>query len=77
MICFDTDFTDMARHYGNQGAQVIAVPSLFGGLLAELTYTQIVFRAIENRTAMIMADVAFNFAIVDSYGHILQVDITS
>ncbi len=22
MICFDADFTDMARHHGNQGAQV-------------------------------------------------------
>ena len=43
MICFDTDFTDMARHYGNQGAQVIAVPSLFGGLLAELTYPKSFF----------------------------------
>lgn len=76
MICFDADFTDVARRYGKQGVQTITVPSLFGGALAEQTYTQIIFRAIENRTAITMADVAFNSAIVDSYGHILQLDIS-
>lgn len=48
MICFDADFTDVARHYGMQGAQLIAVPSLFGPTLSNLPCTQIVFRAIEN-----------------------------
>ena len=76
MICFDADFTDVARRYRKQGVQTITVPSLFGGALAEQTYTQIIFRAIENRTAITMADVAFNSAIVDSYGHILQLDIS-
>ena len=77
MICFDADFTDVARRYGRQGAQLIADPSLFGGALAKLSYTQIVFRAIENRIAVVMADVAFNSAIVDPYGHILQLDIST
>jgi apolipoprotein N-acyltransferase len=76
MICFDADFTDVARRYGKQGAQLIANPSLFGSPIAELTYTQIVFRAIENRAAIVMADVAHNSAIVDPYGHILQLDVS-
>jgi apolipoprotein N-acyltransferase len=35
-----------------------------------------VFRAIENRTAFIMTDVAFNSAIVDPYGHVLKLAIS-
>nr|MBN1229283.1 hypothetical protein [Anaerolineae bacterium] len=76
MICFDAHFTDVARRLARQGAQVIAVPSLFGPPLAELPYTQIVFRAIENRAAVVMADVAYNSAIVDPYGHVLELAIT-
>jgi apolipoprotein N-acyltransferase len=76
MICFDADFTDVARRLSRQGAQIIAVPSLFGRSIAQMPYTQIVLRAIENRTAMVMADVAYNSAIVDPYGHILELSIT-
>jgi apolipoprotein N-acyltransferase len=76
MICFDAHFTDVARRLGIQGAQIIANPSLFGPPIAELPYTQVVFRAIENRTAVIMADVAYNSAIVDGYGRVHQLAIT-
>jgi apolipoprotein N-acyltransferase len=76
MICFDADFTDVARGLSRYGAQVIADPSLFGPSIAKMPYTQIVFRAIENRTAIVMADVAYNSAIVDPYGHVLELVIT-
>jgi apolipoprotein N-acyltransferase len=76
MICFDADFTDVARAFGRRGAQLIANPSLFGRTLAEFPYTQVVFRAIENRTAIVMADVAFNSVIVDSHGRVLRLAIT-
>jgi apolipoprotein N-acyltransferase len=76
MICFDADFTDVARRLGRQGAQIIADLSLFGHSIAALPYTQIVFRAIENRTAIVMADVAYNSAIVDPYGRVLDLVIT-
>jgi apolipoprotein N-acyltransferase len=76
MICFDASFTDVARLLGGQGAQLIANPSLFGPPIAELPYTQVVLRAIENRAAIVMADVAYNSAIVDSYGRVLKLAIT-
>jgi apolipoprotein N-acyltransferase len=76
LICFDADFPDVARRFSRQGAQVIADPSLFGSSIAEMPYTQIVFRAIENRIAIVMADVAYNSAIVDPYGHVLELVIT-
>jgi apolipoprotein N-acyltransferase len=76
MICFDADFTDVPRRFGRQGAQVIAAPSLFGPSIAQMPHTQIVFRAVENRTTIVMADVAYNSAIVDSYGRVLELSIT-
>jgi apolipoprotein N-acyltransferase len=51
---------------------LIADPSLFGPSLAEQPITQIVFRAIENRTAVDMADVAHHSALVDPYGRVLR-----
>ena len=76
MICFDAHFTDVSRQYGRQGAQIIADPSLFGGSIARSLHPFVVFRAIENRAAVIMTDVAFNSAIVDPYGHVLKLSIT-
>jgi apolipoprotein N-acyltransferase len=76
LICFDANFTDVARRLGRQGAQLIANPSLFGSPIAQLPYTQSIFRAIENRTAFVLADVGFNSAIVDPYGRLLQLAIT-
>lgn len=76
IICFDAHFTDVSRRMGDGGAQLIANPSLFGPPIAALPYTQIVFRAVENRTAFIMADAGYNSAIVDPYGHLLSLSIT-
>ena len=76
LICFDASFTDVARRLGRGGAQLLAVPSLFGRSIAQATYPQVVFRAIENRAALVLADVAFNSAIVDPYGRILKLEIT-
>jgi apolipoprotein N-acyltransferase len=76
MICFDAHFTEISRRIARQRAQLIANPSLFGPPIAELPYTQIVFRAIENRVAIIMADVAYNSAAVDPYGRILALSVT-
>ncbi|MBN2044929.1 MAG: apolipoprotein N-acyltransferase [Anaerolineales bacterium] len=76
MICFDAHFTDVARALSRQGAQLIANPALFGASIASLPHTQVVFRAIENRTAIVMADVAYNSAIVDPYGKVVKSVIT-
>jgi len=77
MICFDAHFTDVARRFGRQSAQIIAVPSLFGTSIAQSLHMFLPFRAIENRAVIIMTDVAFNSAIVDPYGHVLQLSIST
>lgn len=76
MICFDVHFTDVSRRYGSQGAQIIADPSLFGGSIAKPLHPFAVFRAVENRTTIIMMDVAFHSVIVDPYGRIVKLSIT-
>lgn len=76
MICFDAHFTDVARSLGRQGVQLIANPALFGASIADMTVSQVVFRAIENRTAVVMADVAFSSAIIDPYGGVVESTFT-
>lgn len=76
VICYDIDFTDTTRKVANAGAEVIAVPSFDWPEVAPVHYTHMVFRAIENRVAMIKADVGFDSAIVDPHGRVLQKVIT-
>ena len=72
IICYDLDYTDTARKLVRQGAQLIAVPSNDWTSIAELHYTHVVFRAIENRVAMFKADGGFDSAIIDPYGRIIN-----
>jgi len=76
IICYDLDFTDTARKVARNGAQLITVPSFDWPEVAAKHYSHIVFRAVENRVAMIKADVAFDSAIVDPYGRILERAVT-
>ncbi|MBN2002578.1 MAG: hypothetical protein JXA21_04410 [Anaerolineae bacterium] len=71
IICYDLDFTDTARKLARQGAQLIAVPSNDWSAITNQHYTHIVFRAVENRVALVKADGGFDSAIVDPYGRIL------
>ena len=70
IICYDLDYTDTARKLAAQGAQLVGVPSNDWGGIADKHYTHVVFRAIENRVAMVKADGGFDSAIVDPYGRI-------
>jgi apolipoprotein N-acyltransferase len=72
IICYDMDFTDVSRIMARRGAQLIAVPSHDGPTIADKHYTHLVFRAIENRAAMVKSDAAWDSAIVDSYGRVLE-----
>jgi apolipoprotein N-acyltransferase len=76
MICFDASFTDVARQLGRQGAQLTVNPSLFGPSIAAMPHTMAVFRAIENPSAIVMADVAYNSAVVDPHGRVLASSIS-
>lgn len=72
IICYDLDFTDTARKLARQGAQLIAVPSNDWPGITYKHYTHVVFRAVENRTAMVKADGGYDSAIVDPYGRVLS-----
>jgi apolipoprotein N-acyltransferase len=71
IICYDLDYTDTARKLARQGVQLVGVPSNDWGSIAEKHYTHVVFRAVENRVAMVKADGGFNSTIIDPYGRIL------
>jgi apolipoprotein N-acyltransferase len=72
IICYDLDFTDTAREMVRRGAEFIAVPSHDPPALARTHYTHLVFRAIENRVPMAKADAMADSAIIDAYGHIVD-----
>jgi len=76
IICYDLDFTDTARKVAGNGAQIIGVPSFDWPAIAAKHYSHIVFRAVENRVALVKADVAFDSALVDPYGRILARAVT-
>ena len=76
IICYDLDFTDSARQVARAGAQLVAVPSFDWKKIASKHYTHLVFRAVENRVAMVKADVGFDSAIIDPSGRILERTVT-
>jgi apolipoprotein N-acyltransferase len=76
IICYDLDFTDSARQVARSGAQLVAVPSFDWKKIASKHYTHLVFRAVENRVAMVKADVGFDSAIIDPSGRILERTVT-
>jgi apolipoprotein N-acyltransferase len=73
VICYDLDFTDVAREWARRGAGLIAASSAdFPGHFATWHYTHLVFRAVENRVAAVKADIAFDSAVIDPYGRIVE-----
>jgi apolipoprotein N-acyltransferase len=71
IICNDVHFTNTSRRLARAGAQLIAVPTLeISGITLEQV-AQSVMRAVENRVAVVKADVAFSSAIIDPYGKIV------
>ncbi len=72
IICYDLNYTDITRIMAQDGAQIIAAPSNDWPGIAEKQNIHLVFRAIETRTAIIKAESAYDSAIVDPYGHILE-----
>jgi apolipoprotein N-acyltransferase len=76
IICFDLDYTDTAREAALQGAQILAVPSWDPPGDSTKHYGMLVFRAIENRLTIIKAESAYDSAIIDPYGRILDSVVT-
>lgn len=75
IICYDLDYTDTTRKMAARGAQLVGVPSNDWSSIADKHYTHVVFRAIENRVAMVKADGGYNSAIIDPYGRILELAV--
>jgi len=72
IICYDLNYTDVTRKMTSQGAQIIVAPSSDWEGIAEKQNVHLVFRAIETRTGIVNAEKAFDSAIVDPYGRILE-----
>jgi len=72
IICYDLNYTDVTRKMASQGAQIIVAPSSDWDGIAEKQNVHLVFRAIETRTGILNAEKAFDSAIVDPYGRILE-----
>jgi apolipoprotein N-acyltransferase len=72
IICYDLDFTDTARKVAKNGAKLIAVPSGDWPGIADKHYAHLVFRAAENRAAMVKSDHSYDSAIIDPYGRIVE-----
>ena len=72
IICFDIDFPDgPARKVARNGAQMILAPSIDFASVADVRAASTAFRAIENRVAMVKADVAWDSVIVAPNGRVL------
>lgn len=76
IICYDLDFTDSSRAVARDGARLIAVPSFDWGNIADKHYTHLVFRAVENRTSMVKADIGFDSALIDPRGRVLKKEVS-
>ena len=67
MICHDANYTDVARRLTRNGAQLIAAAlNEFGGF-GEQYWTNVTFRAVENRAAMVVIARQTGSAIIDPY----------
>ena len=68
MICHDGNYTDVARKLTRNGAQLTGAGlNEFGGF-GEQYWTNVTFRAVENRAAMVVTARQTGSAIIDPYG---------
>ncbi len=68
LICHDANYTDIARKLARNGAQITAAPYREFGGFGEQAWTNVLFRAVETRSAMVMTGVANVSAIINPYG---------
>ncbi len=72
IICFDIDFPDgPARRVAADGARMILAPSIDFESVADVRSASTAYRAIENRVAMVKADVAWDSVIVAPNGRVV------
>lgn len=74
LICHDANYTDIARRLAANGAQVIAAPYREFGGFGEQAWTNALFRAAENRTAVVISGVASVSGIINPDGSLAALD---
>ena len=74
LICHDGNYTDVARRLAHNGAQLIAAPFREFPGFGEQLWQNVTFRAVENRTAMVVTGAASVSAIIDPFGRQLALD---
>lgn len=68
LICHDASYTDVSRRLAASGAQIIAAPIREFGGFGEQYWTNALFRAVENRTAVVVSGVSTISAIINPDG---------
>ncbi len=74
LICHDANYTDVARTLAANGAQLIAAPYREFGGFGEQAWTNALFRAVENRTAVVISGVATVSGIFNPDGSLVALD---
>ena len=77
LICHDANYTDIARKLAANGAQISAVPIREFGGFGEQYWTNALFRAVENRMAVVVSGVAHVSAIINPDGSLVALDLNS
>ncbi len=74
LICHDANYTDISRKLASNGAQIIAAPYREFGGFGEQAWTNALFRAVENRTAVVISGVATVSGIINPDGSLAALD---
>lgn len=77
LVCHDANYTDVSRKLAANGAQIIAAPIREFGGFGEQYWTNALFRAVENRTAVVVSGVSTISAIINPDGSRAALDSDS
>jgi apolipoprotein N-acyltransferase len=75
MICHDGNYTDVARKLTQNGAQLLSAPFKEFPGFGEQLWQNLTFRAVENRTAVVVTGATSVASIVDPYGRLIALDV--
>lgn len=75
MICHDGNYTDVARKLTQNGAQLISAGFKEFPGFGEQLWQNLTFRAVENRTAVVVTGATSVASIVDPYGQLIALDV--
>lgn len=74
LICHDANYTDIMRKLAANGAQIVAAPYREFGGFGEQAWTNALFRAVENRVAVVISGVATVSGIINPDGSLVALD---